>query len=404
MKQKLFTILTVLTFFSLAVEGKVVHLRPGVELPVMISMPMQNVLDNKSVSVTGYSWTTSNSNISIRSKSRDACVLYTSSMLNGGEATLKYWVTYLSGYRSETYTYTWTIRISPMGDKRIWGDIQNGDYFQDYTEEDHLMLFQLNTRWNELCADVTSYRNGNACISTSVKGKITIPEYPQGYPVVYINENSFRNLPEITDIVLPSTLKSIDNYFLLGCRNLQTLTCLAKNPPSMAWSNFFNDNYMLQNTVLIVPKGCKSQYKEAKGWKEFSIIKEIGETIENIQIDDSHFPDDNFRSYLLSLPSGTDGIITEAEKGKIKKIDVSDKNISSLKGMELFTDLESLDCNVNQLTSLDVSKNTYLKYLYCQGNNLTSLIIGDNDKLETVWCFNNELTSLDLSKIGRAHV
>lgn len=117
-----------------------------------------------------------------------------------------------------------------------------------------------------------------------------------------------------------------------------------------------------------------------------------------IAIDESHFPDNNFRNYLLSLPAGTDGVISEAEIDKIKEIDVSDKNISNLKGIELFTNLESLDCSKNQLTSLDVSKNLNLKKLYCQGNILTSLIIGDNKKLEYVWCYDNDLTYLDLSK------
>ena len=168
MKRKIFVALAVLLSL-MTVSGKVIHLRPGVELPVMISISMQNILDNSSVS--GFTCSTPNSQILIRSKSKYACTLYTN-MLAGGEATLKYWVTYLSGYRSQDYEYTWTIKVSPLGDKSIWYDIQEGDYFQDYTEEDHLMLFQLNTRWNELCADVASYPNGNPCLSKSVTGKV----------------------------------------------------------------------------------------------------------------------------------------------------------------------------------------------------------------------------------------
>ena len=117
-----------------------------------------------------------------------------------------------------------------------------------------------------------------------------------------------------------------------------------------------------------------------------------------IAIDATNFPDINFRNYLLSLPSGTDGVLSEVEIGRIKEIDVRERNISSLKGIELFTGLETLSCSNNQLTSLDVSKNTNLKDLFCQYNNLTSLIIGDNEKLEYVWCRKNDLTSLDLSK------
>lgn len=392
MKRILFFIVAIILSIIVA-EGKVIHLRPGVELPVTLSSSMQSVLSNPSVTISGYNWSTTNSNISIRSKSKDACVLYTSSMLNGGEATLKYWVIYLAGYRSERYEYTWTIKVSPRGEKKIWGDLQDGDYFHDYTEEDHLMLFYVNTG----SVEVTSYRNGSPCISKSVKGKVTIPEYPQGYAVSRIYEDSFKNLSEITDLVLPSTLKSVDYTFIYGCSNLRTLTCQAKTPPSIVMGKSF-DSYLLLNTVLIVPKGCKNQYKEAKGWKEFSRIKEIGDPIMNVQIDESNFPDINFRNCLLSLPSGTDGVLSEVEIGRIKEIDVRERNISSLKGIELFTGLETLECSSNQLTSLDVSKNTNLKKLYCEDNKLTSLMIGDNAKLEYVLCYKNDLTSLDFSK------
>ena len=392
MKRTLFLIVAILLSIKGA-EGKVVHLRPGVELPVTLSPSMQSVLSNSSVTISGFNWSTTNSKISVRSQSKDACVLYTSSMLNGGEATLKYWVIYLAGYRSEKYEDSWTIKVSPRGEKIIWGDLQDEDYFHDYTEEDHLMLFYVTTGR----AVVTSYRNGSPCISKSVKGKVTIPEYPQGYPVSHIYEDSFNNLSEITDLVLPSTLKTVDYKFIYGCSKLQTLTCQAKTPPSIVMGKSF-DSSLRANTILIVPKGCKNQYKEAKGWKEFSRIKEIGEPIMNVQIDESNFPDKNFRSYLLSLAAGKDGVLSEVEIGRIEEVNVNEMNISSLKGIELFTDLETLKCSNNQLTSLDVSKNTNLKDLFCQYNNLTSLMIGDNEKLEYVWCYKNDLTSLDLSK------
>ena len=61
------------------------------------------------------------------------------------------------------------------------------------------------------------------------------------------------------------------------------------------------------------------------------------------------------------------------------------------------TALKSLDCGYNQLTSLDLSKNTALKSLLCGYNQLTSLDLSNNTALEELWCENNQLTSLDLS-------
>ena len=74
------------------------------------------------------------------------------------------------------------------------------------------------------------------------------------------------------------------------------------------------------------------------------------------------------------------------------------KSITNLTGVEHFTGLESLWCDGNQLTSLDVSKNTWLKRLWCNGNPLTSLDVSKNTALKELHCGGNQLTSLDVSK------
>ena len=61
-------------------------------------------------------------------------------------------------------------------------------------------------------------------------------------------------------------------------------------------------------------------------------------------------------------------------------------------------DVTELDCNENQLTSLNVSKNTALTSLECSYNQLTSLDVSKNTALEELDCFSNQLTSLDVSK------
>ena len=391
--------LTILLFLTLTVEGKVVHLRPGAELPVMLSISMQNVLDNSSVTVSGYTWSTTNPNISIRSKSKYACTLYASGMLNGGEATLKYWVTYLAGYRSETYETTWTIKVSPLGDRSTWRDIEEGDFFQDFTEENHLVLFQLNNRWGELCADITSYRSEKSCVSTSVSGKVTIPNYVQGYPVLWIGDNAFKNIPDLTDIVLPSTCKWVNNYFINNCNNLKTLTCLATTPPDVSGSKI--DNYfLLWNTVLYVPVGCKKKYKGSKGWKDFKTIKEIGEEIIDVPIDETHFPDTNFRNYLLSQDFGKDGLITDSEIDNITTLEgiVYENELESLKGIEFFTSLQELYLAWQSIGSLDISNNIELTSLTCIHCGLSSLDVSQNTALITLDCSaNGGLTLLKVS-------
>ena len=117
-----------------------------------------------------------------------------------------------------------------------------------------------------------------------------------------------------------------------------------------------------------------------------------------IAIDKENFPDDNFREYLLDQDYGKDGVLTEREIINITEMDVYDMEISSLQGIEYFTALTMLDCEDNELTTLDISKNTALVKLYCGMNYLTSLDITNNVVLKSLLCYDNELTSLDVSK------
>jgi Leucine-rich repeat (LRR) protein len=118
----------------------------------------------------------------------------------------------------------------------------------------------------------------------------------------------------------------------------------------------------------------------------------------DVQINETNFPDANFRNYLLAQSWGSDGVLTDQEVSEITSLEVSYRSISSLKGIEFFTALTYLDCGDNQLTSLDVSKNTALKFLYCYINQLTSLDVSKNTALKDLYCYTNQLTSLDVSK------
>ena len=100
-------------------------------------------------------------------------------------------------------------------------------------------------------------------------------------------------------------------------------------------------------------------------------------------------PDDNFLNALIELGVDTngDGIISPAEAEAITFLDVSgtysaNGEIESMKGIEAFINLDTLDCNFNQLTSLDVSKNTVLTSLICNDNQLTGLDVSNNIVLE----------------------
>ena len=117
-----------------------------------------------------------------------------------------------------------------------------------------------------------------------------------------------------------------------------------------------------------------------------------------LAINNTNFPDSNFRSYVSNnIDKDSDGYLSNAEIAAVKTISVENSGISSLKGIECFTALEKLDCFKNQLTALDVSKNTALTWLKCSDNQLTSLNVSSCTALDSLTCSDNQLTSLNVS-------
>lgn len=123
-----------------------------------------------------------------------------------------------------------------------------------------------------------------------------------------------------------------------------------------------------------------------------------GEQRGGITIDETTFPDENFRKWIMKRPYGQDGVLTEEEITGVKIIDVSYEDIKSLKGIEFFTALEELSCDANRLTEIDVSNNTSLTYLRCKNNKLSTLDMTKNTALIFLFCDQNQLTALDVTK------
>lgn len=123
------------------------------------------------------------------------------------------------------------------------------------------------------------------------------------------------------------------------------------------------------------------------------------------------FPDANFRTFVgktvlgnASYDDSTDSgnKLTTADITKItsrQSVGVTNLNISSLAGIEYFTNLTSLGCNQNQLTELNISSLTKLKSLNCSNNPLTGLDVSNLTSLTSLTCAGNQLTQLDVSML-----
>ena len=118
---------------------------------------------------------------------------------------------------------------------------------------------------------------------------------------------------------------------------------------------------------------------------------------QSVEINETNFPDATFRKYVKDFDKDGNHVLSPQEIAEVTEINVYNKSISDLTGIKYFTELETLMCYSNRLTSLDVSGCTELKGLICYNNQLAELDVSENAALVELNCLNNDLTSLDVS-------
>ncbi len=120
-----------------------------------------------------------------------------------------------------------------------------------------------------------------------------------------------------------------------------------------------------------------------------------------VEINETNFPDANFRAYVETLNTDGEAGLSEAEIAAVHTMDVSYKSISKLDGIAFFTGLNNLNCQDNSLTSLDLSACASLYNLNASYNQLTSLILNPNAPIQYIWAYENQLASITLPKTIR---
>lgn len=121
----------------------------------------------------------------------------------------------------------------------------------------------------------------------------------------------------------------------------------------------------------------------------------------DVDINETNFPDANFRQYVKDeFDKDKSDTLSADEIAAVKDIRPAHRDISSLTGVEHFTNLERLNVQDNEkLTTLDLSKNTALVSLLCSNTNLTSLDTSHNTKLVFLEC--NEVSTLTSLNVSR---
>lgn len=119
------------------------------------------------------------------------------------------------------------------------------------------------------------------------------------------------------------------------------------------------------------------------------------------QLEHTDIPDTIFEQALIDLGIDRDNeinhLVATANVSSIESLDVRNKGIHDLTGLEDFVSLTYLNCMENELAELDVSNNTLLTHLNCNTNQLTSLDISNNTLLNYFNCSVNYINGLDIS-------
>lgn len=135
---------------------------------------------------------------------------------------------------------------------------------------------------------------------------------------------------------------------------------------------------------------------------EVSVRAEFEKEIINVL---DKITDPGFKYYceLMEFDADKDGVLTVEEARAVTEINVSEwhkvfQKIESLAGIEYFTSITSLKCYGNNISSLDLSKNTLLTELNVATNRLVELDVTNNTKLTALSFGRNLIERIDLSK------
>ena len=162
-----------------------------------------------------------------------------------------------------------------------------------------------------------------------------------------------------------------------------------------------------QTITLIATENEK--YTERTAFIAISGDEETRDTIKVVQagtLDVAEvIEDEAFRKYCLNefdnLPK--DGKLSQKETKNAIKINVRGLKISSLAGIEYFTNITELICSSNNIQSMDLSKNKDLKKIDCSYNPINDLDVSELSKLLELFIDNAELQTINVSKNAKLY-
>lgn len=99
----------------------------------------------------------------------------------------------------------------------------------------------------------------------------------------------------------------------------------------------------------------------------------------------------------FAIDVNKNGQIEEAEALQVAHLDIQNASITSLSGIEKFTNLVSLHCGNNEIVNLNVGSLVKLTDLNCSSNTINTLTLTGANSIQNLYCQSNKLTSLSVN-------
>ncbi|TVZ56290.1 putative secreted protein (Por secretion system target) [Lutibacter sp. Hel_I_33_5] len=254
----------------------------------------------------------------------------------------------------------------------------SGDLFKNCTK-----LKQVN-----IPANVGFISSGMFENCTSLEN-ITLPEN-----TLRINNEAFSGCSKLKKINIPERVNIIERMAFQNCESLSAVIVNWQTPLTIN-ANVF-ENITLSNVTLKVPDNTKTTYEAAEVWKTFGTI-----TNDPI-IETTKIPDANFEQYLIDANIDSDqtlnGRVPTSDIENISELSPIAKGISDLTGIQDFKSLKSLKVDSNNITKIDVTKNTLLESLDISKNKIVSIDVSNLLKLKSFISFDNLITNINFSE------
>ena len=137
-------------------------------------------------------------------------------------------------------------------------------------------------------------------------------------------------------------------------------------------------------------------------------IGKVSASIDESILSSSSFPDENFRKCIVDTfnekePDFVESGLTKSQvrrylSQKTTELDCSSKGITSAEGIQYLTSLQELDLRSNNISTIDLSKNTALTELFLSGNKISTIDVSKNTALTNLYLSSNILITIDVSK------